>query len=131
MLRLISDAQPILVARSIALSRSEERSSEQRLINIVNQLLRVHPEADRCCFGCTLKQVAATSALGAAANCFKVHLEQLQPASGCALARRCLAYRMFNVTRARAPSCTTREKVYLGPVLEQLTAATYFISECI
>ena len=36
---LLSDAQPSRVARSIALSpRSEERSSEQRLINIVNQV---------------------------------------------------------------------------------------------
>ena len=39
---LLSDAQPSRVARSIALSppsRSEERSSEQRWINIVNQHL--------------------------------------------------------------------------------------------
>ena len=34
----VSDAQPSRVARSIALSpRSEERNSEQRLINIVIQ----------------------------------------------------------------------------------------------
>ena len=37
-LALISDTQPNRVTRSITLSRSEERSSEQRWINIVNQI---------------------------------------------------------------------------------------------
>ena len=42
-LQLLSDAQPSRVACSIAFSRSEERSSEQRWINnnIVNQRVQI------------------------------------------------------------------------------------------
>ena len=40
-LQLLSDAQPSRVACSIAFLRSEERSSEQRWINIVNQRVQM------------------------------------------------------------------------------------------
>ena len=40
-LQLLSDAQPSRVACSIAFSRSEERSSEQRWINTVSQRVQM------------------------------------------------------------------------------------------